>query len=284
MNGFGYLLRLVRAFLLIAAVAFGTICLVRYAPGYFSDGREMDARYADAARSERTEFAANNVSVAVIARHELSEILRGNLGISREYQVPVIELLRSRIQTSGLMIVRGVACGWLLALVAALPASSLRRNQALITAPFTILLAIPVAALATLCLIAQAGGPLLLLSLAVAARDFRFVHALLAQSWRAPHLLFARAQGIRLTDRLRMHILPSVAPELASLMGISIVTSLSALVPIEVLFNVPGIGQLAWNAVMNRDLPVLLAVTLMMAVVVSGTTLLCGRWSDMEPA
>lgn len=284
MNGLHLLARLVRSLLLIVAVAFATICLVRYAPGYFSDAREMDARYADAARSELATFGADNVTVGTIAGHELEELRHGTLGISREYQVPVALLLQSRLRTSGGLIVRGVALGWLVALFAALPVSALRRNHALFTAPFTVLLAIPIAALATACLLAQIGGPLLILSLVVAARDFRFVYALLFQAWRAPHQLFARAQGIRLVDRLRIHTLPSVAPELKSLMGISIVTSLSAIVPIEVLFNVPGIGQLAWNAVMNRDLPVLLAVTLIMAATVSGTTVFCGRWSDMEPA
>jgi peptide/nickel transport system permease protein len=45
----------------------------------------------------------------------------------------------------------------------------------------------------------------------------------------------------------------------------SFVLALSAVVPIEVVFDVPGLGQLAWNAAMNRDLPVLLAVTLLLA-------------------
>jgi len=40
-------------------------------------------------------------------------------------------------------------------------------------------------------------------------------------------------------------------------------------VPVEVIFNVPGAGQLAWNAAINRDLPVLLAATMMMAVAVT---------------
>jgi len=47
------------------------------------------------------------------------------------------------------------------------------------------------------------------------------------------------------------------------------VTALSALVPVEVIFGVPGLGQLAWNAAMSRDLPVLLAVTMIMAIAVA---------------
>jgi len=38
---------------------------------------------------------------------------------------------------------------------------------------------------------------------------------------------------------------------------------------VEVVFNIPGIGQLAWNAALNRDLPVLLAVTILMSLSVT---------------
>ena len=51
--------------------------------------------------------------------------------------------------------------------------------------------------------------------------------------------------------------------------GSTIILALSALVPVEVVFSIPGLGQLAWNAAMNRDLPVLLAVTMIMAVAVT---------------
>jgi peptide/nickel transport system permease protein len=82
-------------------------------------------------------------------------------------------------------------------------------------------------------------------------------------------VLQARAQGIRMRRVLLAHILPAAAPQLSALVSLSIVTALSALVPVEVIFNVPGLGQLAWNAAMNRDLPVLLAATMIMALAVT---------------
>jgi peptide/nickel transport system permease protein len=62
------------------------------------------------------------------------------------------------------------------------------------------------------------------------------------------------------------------------------VTTLSALVPVEVLFNVPGLGQLAWNAALNRDLPVLLAVTLTMAIAVACSGMAPSRKVELERA
>ena len=49
------------------------------------------------------------------------------------------------------------------------------------------------------------------------------------------------------------------------------------MLPVEVIFGVPGIGQLAWNAAMERDLPVLLAVTLLMSLCVAGVGMMQGQ-------
>jgi peptide/nickel transport system permease protein len=142
--------------------------------------------------------------------------------------------------------------------------------------PAALLLAVPTAAMATLCLLAGHGGPVLVMALLLAARDFKFLHHALRKAWLDPHLLQARAQGVR-TQRLVIgHILPSIGPQLSALASLSIVTALSALVPVEVIFNVPGLGELAWNAALNRDLPVLLAVTVIMALAVT----LAGMASD----
>jgi peptide/nickel transport system permease protein len=118
-------------------------------------------------------------------------------------------------------------------------------------------------------LVAGSGGPALVMTLLLAARDFKFLDRLLRKTWRDPHLLQARAQGLTTLRLVRAHILPSIASQLFALATLSIVTALSALVPVEVIFSVPGLGQLAWNAAMNRDLPVLLAVTMIMAIAVT---------------
>jgi peptide/nickel transport system permease protein len=122
--------------------------------------------------------------------------------------------------------------------------------------------------MATACILAENGGPVLVLSLLIAAREFKFLRAMFEGAWRSPHLLHGRAQGMSPRALILTHILPNLAPQLCALTTLSIVTALGALVPIEVIFTVPGVGQLAWSAVMNRDLPVLVAVSLLMACVV----------------
>ena len=136
--------------------------------------------------------------------------------------------------------------------------------------------------MATACILAEAGGPVLVLSLLVAAREFKFLRAMLQVAWNSPHLLQGRAQGLTSRALITMHILPNLTSQLWALATLSIVTALGAFVPIEVIFNVPGVGQLAWSAVMNRDLPVLVAISLLMASVIGVAGMLSNRDLKLE--
>jgi peptide/nickel transport system permease protein len=267
---------LARMLAIVLLVMAGSTVLVRFAPGYLSDGREMDSRYGDAARAELSAEAARSGSLSHLLSIELGGWMRGDSGTSREYGVPVSELILPRLAVTGKLMLRALVLAWLLALCASLLSSSARKPSMLWQTPAALLLAVPTAAMATLCLLAGHGGPVLVMALLLAARDFKFLHHALRKAWLDPHLLQARAQGVR-TQRLVIgHILPSIGPQLSALASLSIVTALSALVPVEVIFNVPGLGELAWNAALNRDLPVLLAVTVIMALAVT----LAGMASD----
>jgi len=277
-------MRVGRTVLLMLCAALGTILLVRFAPGFFSDPREMDAKYAEAARVELQEEKIQQQSVIVISMRELGGWLRGDFGQSRQYQVPVSELIMGRIAVSSSLFINGIVRGWLLAFCAALPMSGLRRGKTMLGLPFTLLLAVPAAAMATACILADAGGAVLVLTLIVAARDFKFLQSLFGSAWNSPHLLQGRAQGLSVRVLFIAHILPNITPQLLALTTLSIVSALSALVPIEVVFTVHGVGQLAWSAVINRDLPVLVAISLLMAFVVGVAELLSMRAYTLEAA
>lgn len=272
--------RVGRTLLLVIFAAAGTVLLVRFAPGFFSDAREMDAKFAPAARIEIQ--ANEHQTLEGIALQEARSWLKGDFGQSRQFDVPVSELIGDRVRVSLLLLARGILLGWLLAASAALPISGLRRGGLAWGMPFTVLLAVPAAAMATACILADVGGPVLVLSLLIAAREFKFLRSLLEGAWHSPHLLQGRARGLSAPALVRLHILPNVAPQLCALATLSIVTALGALVPIEVVFSVPGVGQLAWSAVMNRDLPVLVAVSFLMALVVGFAGLLSTRDFGLE--
>jgi peptide/nickel transport system permease protein len=268
--------RLARALIIVVMVVTGSTVLMRFAPGYLSDAREMDARYGDATRQELSAEAARSATLKQMLSTEFGGWTHGTLGTSRQYNVPVAELILPRLATTGGLLLRSVVFAWTLALCAALVSSAGRNPSLLWQSPSTLLLAVPTAAMATICMLSDRGGPMLVMMLLVAARDFKFLDRILRKAWRDPHLLQARAQGLSTARLVYAHILPGITSQLLALATLSLVTALSALVPVEVIFNVPGLGQLAWNAAMNRDLPVLLAVTMFMAVAVT----LAGMASD----
>jgi peptide/nickel transport system permease protein len=278
------LMRLGRTLLVVALVVIGSTVLVRFAPGYLSDAREMDARYAGTARLELSAEAARSSSLRQMLSNEIHGWTQGSLGVSRQYEVPVLELVLPRLAVTGGLMLRAIVFAWTLALCTALMSSSGRNPSMLWRTPATLLLAVPTAAMATVCLLADNGGPVLVMTLLLAARDFKFLDRILHKAWRDPHLLHARAQGITSLRLVRAHILPSIASQLFALATLSIVTALSALVPVEVIFSVPGLGQLAWSAAMNRDLPVLLAVTMIMAIAVTFAGMASDRTGEWQGA
>ncbi len=265
------LLQVLRAGTLVLLAALGTITLMRAAPGYFTDERELDAQYSATGRSALAEQQQQEGSVAHLLALETRALLRGDLGTSRQFDVPVRELLSARAATSARLLAGSVLGGWLLALGMALALSGRRSRggEALIAAPSALLLAVPVAALATLSLLTEVGGPMLVLGTLLAARDFKLLYRLLRRAARAPDMLYARALGLPRRRVVRAHLLPALRHDLLALMMTSVIVALGLLVPVEVIFDTPGLGQLAWAAAMNRDLPVLLAVTLLVAACVA---------------
>lgn len=278
--------RFVRVVALVLFAALGSTLLLRFSPGYFVDEREMDAAHSQGARTQVQSLRADQESVPALLRLQLGAWAHGDLGRSRHYDLPVSELLHARAGTTARLLGRGLLSGWLCALALALPLSSRRtaRGEVVIAGSTAALLAIPVGVLATVSLLLNTGGPVLVLALLVAVRDFKLLYRLLRSAWAAPHLLHARAGGLTFARTVRVHLLPTLGPELLAVGMMSLIIALSALVPVEVIFDVPGLGQLAWSAASNRDLPVLVAVTALLAVCVGVASLFAQPNASAEDA
>ena len=255
---------------LMMLAGLGTIVLMRSAPGYFSDVRELDPQYANAARVQMEAQQSHQKGVLSLAVILFQGWTKGDFGQSKQFDVPVLELIKLRWSVTSKLLLSGVGSGWLIATLLAIPIG-LRlgsKGESIVTVVTVLFLAIPVGALATACLLAECGGPVTVLATLIAVRDFKLLYKLVRRSRMAEHLNHARAQGIRRSRITLIYLLPPLSRELLALGVLSIITALSAIVPVEVIFDVPGLGQLAWSAAMNRDLPVLLSVTLIMAAAV----------------
>ena len=68
-------------------------------------------------------------------------------------------------------------------------------------------------------------------------------------------------------ETLHISILASVGPQLLALAGVSVSLAFGAAIPVEVLCGLPGIGQLAWQAALARDLQLLISLTMIITVI-----------------
>jgi peptide/nickel transport system permease protein len=59
------------------------------------------------------------------------------------------------------------------------------------------------------------------------------------------------------------HVVPVIKREVLALAGVSIGIAISAAIPVEALCGIPGIGQLAWQSALARDLPLLINISML---------------------
>jgi peptide/nickel transport system permease protein len=114
--------------------------------------------------------------------------------------------------------------------------------------------------------------PVVTLALASLAFVARFVRVCVATALADPAALAGRARGEGPSEEIRRALRRSSAPFAA--MGAALVPSVvSGSILVERVFSLPGAGGLLAEAVFARDLPTVLALTLLSAVVVVAASL-----------
>ncbi|MGA7892495.1 MAG: ABC transporter permease subunit, partial [Candidatus Sulfotelmatobacter sp.] len=137
-------------------------------------------------------------------------------------------------------------------------------------------LCIPAAVLALLSVLWNVPGSLAI-ALIVFPRIYRYARNLLAKSYSLPHIVTARARGLGEARILFWHVVPGVAPQLLAVAGVSVSIAVGAAIPVEALCGLAGVGQLAWQAALARDLPLLVNITILVTLV----TLLANSGADV---
>ena len=113
--------------------------------------------------------------------------------------------------------------------------------------------------------------PVLCLSYGGLAYLARFVRATLLEHARAESALAARARGLSALAVLFRHGFRQAALPMLTLAGLLLPALVSGSVIVENIFAIPGLGRLFVDAAYQRDLPVLMALTLL-----SGAATLAG--------
>ncbi|WP_286785126.1 MULTISPECIES: ABC transporter permease [Pseudomonas] len=78
----------------------------------------------------------------------------------------------------------------------------------------------------------------------------------------------ARAKGLSRVRVVFRHVLPNAIVPVIPMVGIDIGIFMGGLVVVESVFGWPGIGQLAWQAIQQVDIPVIVGVTTVSAVAI----------------
>jgi peptide/nickel transport system permease protein len=253
---------------LVLLAGLASAVLVRYSPGALVDERELDPRMSrETLAALRAERAADASLGSGMARYFRGAI-RGDLGESRSRNAPIADLLLQYSPATLRRLGVGLAGAWLLGLGLAVPVARFRRAWTLdlTTALLAgVLLSLPAAVLAYLCLTIGAAVETVLV-LVLAPRVFRFSRNLLAQAYGAPDVDMARARGIGEARIPVAHVLPGAAPQLVALVAASLSMAIGAIIPIEAISDAAGLGRLAWQAAMSRDLPLLVNLTMLIAL------------------
>ena len=261
---------LISLVLVVLAGGFAAAALVRYSPGFDSIPEDLDPNISPVTlRALHAEHNREN-SLPVFYAHYLAGAVHGDLGVSRNLKTPVTELLRQRAPVTAKLISLGTAGGWLIGGWLAWVAVWSRR-AALEAAAFSVsglLLAIPPAVLALAFFFSRA--PLALaLSLALAPRVFGTMRALLDDCYASPALLAARSRGVGPAAIAARYVLLAAAPQLIALLGVVLVLAFGSAIPIEALCDVPGLGALALQAAISRDMPLLCGMALLITFFVT---------------
>jgi len=262
-----------QALFLIVTLAIGGFfgcLLLRYGPGFDTDERDADQRYSSATLEALHQARAGEQNVGQFYLHYLANAVHGDFGVSTSLQQPVGTLIAARAPATLQLIAFGLLGGWIsglcLGCAAALrPSGPIPFFSELLSSFF---LCFPAAVLALMLFLA--GGPAAaVIAAAIFPKVYGYTRSLLSESLALPQVLAAAARGISRTRIVARYVIPPALAPMIALMGVSLTIAFGAAIPVEVICDIPGLGQLAWKAAIARDLPLLAAMTL----IVTGMTL-----------
>lgn len=271
------LYRLLALVLLTLAGGFLAATLVRYSPGYGTDERELDPRLSQTSmRWIRSQHQQNSNLIRYYGEY-LRAGVHGDFGNSESLHRPIAQLLAERFRVTLRSVSLAVLVAWsaafALATLSWLSGGWLFDLSCTLVTGF--LLSLPAAIVALLFVYLRA-PVFLAIAVVLFPKLFRFIHNLLSHASEQPHVLAAKARGIGRSRIFLRHMLGPAIATLVALLGTSTSLGFGTAVPIEALCDSAGIGQLAWFAAINRDLPLIMNLTLVVTLI----TVACNSLAD----
>ncbi|MDW5314559.1 ABC transporter permease [Rhizobium sp. PL01] len=116
--------------------------------------------------------------------------------------------------------------------------------------------------------------PAVTMGIILTATNVRLVRTSMLETLQSQYVMVARAKGLSETTVLYKHALRNCAIPLITYFGLQFGGLLGGIVVVERVFNWPGMGTLAFDAVSGRDYPVLQAVITVLSLMIVGVNLL----------
>jgi peptide/nickel transport system permease protein len=96
----------------------------------------------------------------------------------------------------------------------------------------------------------------------------RYARSAILENLTQEYVLVARSKGLAASRVLIRHVLRNSLIPVVTVLGLLIPLLLSGSVVVETIFAVPGIGRLALTAASSRDYPVVIATTVLGAMLI----------------
>ncbi|MCC6792871.1 MAG: ABC transporter permease [Thermomicrobiales bacterium] len=222
----------------------------------------------------------------------MSHVLRGDLGNSLRTKRPLTQELRLRLPVTIQLAVMAGILGTIPAVAVGVLAAVKRNSWAdYATTVVTLLgISVPNFLLATLLVLCFSFWlkwlppigfrpleddpvqnlksmilPAVSLSLPLAAVMMRNTRSAVLEALSQDHVRVARAKGLASNAVMSRHVLRNASIPIITVAGIQIATLLGGTVIIETIFGLPGVGRYVYEAIANRDYPVVQGVTLVIS-------------------
>jgi peptide/nickel transport system permease protein len=216
--------------------------------------------------------------------HYLGGLLQGDLGRSYTQKTEVATLIAARLPATLILMAAGIAVEVTLGLALGVLAA-VRRGGALdravmmlsfvgVSSPqFVVALFLLYVFAATLGWFPMSGFgtplhvvlPALTLGILGAGWYARMVRSAMIEVLSQDYIRTAHAKGLSVRRVVLRHALPNALLPIVAMIGIDIGQFMSGVVVVEAVFGWPGIGQLAWQAIQQVDIPIIMGVTLVSA-------------------
>lgn len=116
--------------------------------------------------------------------------------------------------------------------------------------------------------------PALTMAIILSATNVRLVRTAMLETLSAQYIMVARSKGLKDRVVLYKHALRNCAIPLITYIGLQFGNLIGGLVVIEKVFNWPGLGTLAFDAISGRDYPVLQGTVTVLSVIIIAVNLL----------